>query len=169
MGDLLGQSALNGLKQYLGDGSIAQAALNAYQGNSGAWRSNNLSYAAYSGWTGPALREPAPKTYPESSAAAAGFAAGIKHALNVIMGPCKGDPEKAKLYEDLMAVAVKVVLAPEASDELSRRALFVYSGGWVVVVDMGESNPEEITLSGVKFYLTDRVSEECPMAVYRSR
>jgi hypothetical protein len=157
-------NAHNYSTKQIGNSSLANAALQAYQGN--------LGYATqtdYTGWIGPALTSPPPKAYPESSAAAAGFAAGIKHALNVIMGPCRNDPEKAKLYEDLMSAAVKVVLAPEASDELSRRALFVEGDRWAAVVYIGESNPTEVTLRGVQFYVTHRASDECPMAVYRSR
>jgi hypothetical protein len=146
----------------LASGGIGQAALQALQAYQG--------YTGYTLWSSPYPTDPTPKTYPESSAAAAGFAAGIKHALNQVMGSCKDDPEKAKLYETLMASAVKVVLAPEASEELSRRALFLhYPTGWAVVLDIGESTPTQMEMGGSIYYLSDGVSEGCPMAVYRSR
>jgi hypothetical protein len=121
----------------------------------------------YSGWTAMApYTAPAPKSYPESAAAVAGFAAGIKHALNKIMGGDGHDPEKQRLYEEMMAAAVKAVLAPEQSEEVKRRALLKYANGWMRVIEVGDPLPETMTIDQVDYRLTVKPGPDAPIAVY---
>ena len=124
-------------------------------------------YSGYTGWSGPALRnaDPEPKTFPEESAAVAGFAAGIKHALNLVMGTNGHSPEKQKLYEEVMSEAVKMVLAPEASGELKKRALFRSRGGSFRIVEMGELAPESIT-TGNRTFRRKSKPDDCPIVTY---
>jgi len=168
----------------LGDGRLAQEFYDSWC-NQKLQATTNAGYTGYSphslrsqvsiyvGRTGltsgvdPATSQP--KTFPEESAAVAGFAAGIKHALNRVMGGNGRDPEKQRLYEEVMAEAVKIVLAPEASEELKKRALFRTREGSFRIVDMGELAPDIMTSGNVTFRRRNKEfskDDDCPIVTY---